>query len=114
MDVLFIFDWSSIELAKKRSRSARRSASSNPQNIASQIFEFPDRCQVVVNAGFRQCALVTGKQSFCLRFRVRRNNQALRVRVSNSRFKVADFALKNLLYLLAKHLVLRAHLAPYA
>src|SRR6516165_8782778 len=98
----------------KKSGSARSNALSNPENIASQMFEFSDRVQVVLNAGLRQYPLVTSKQSFCFGFCVRGNNQTLRMRVPDSRFKISDFAVKNLLYLFAKQLVLGAHLAPYA
>src|SRR5262249_463028 len=111
--VLIIFDWSSIELAKK-SRSVRDNALRSSENVASKMFEFPERLQVVFNAGLRQCPLITGKQSFCLRLCILRTNQTLAVCVPDRRFEIANPAIKNLLYLFAKHLVLGTHLAPHA
>src|SRR6516162_1164099 len=104
----------SARIGKKRSGPPCSNAWSDPENIASQMFEFPHRFQVVLNASLRQRPLVTGKESFCFCFCVRRNNQALRMCVADSRFKISDFALKNLFYLFAKQLVLGAHLAPHA
>src|SRR5256885_13884730 len=76
----------------------------------STLFPYTTLFRSVLDSRLRQRAVITGEKGSGLCFRIRRNNEPLRMGVPNGRNEIVNLAVENPVHRVAHDLVLRAYL----
>ena len=84
------------------------------QNIHRDLLEIAEQFDVVLNSGLGKRPVIAGKERPRFGFGIRRHNQSLRMRVSNSGLEILDLPIPDAVDGSAHALVVRAHFAPDA